>query len=130
MTPPKLNFAFVCDDVRREDNGKMIYIGAYGRDVRVANFPATVILSLVLSFDAQEAGQWEIEIECQAENKTHTKASGDFIADQPGAVIFPIRGVLFSKISEPTELVFKWRLRGAPRYRTALRFPLSLRPSI
>ena len=37
-------YTLVCDDVRREDNGKEIIIGVYSSDIRVSRFPANMRL--------------------------------------------------------------------------------------
>jgi hypothetical protein len=55
MATPRVLFGIVCDDVRREDNGKLVLIGVYGGSILVPSFPATVVLSLVLAVDVSNA---------------------------------------------------------------------------
>jgi len=50
----RIKFGIVCDDVRREDNGKLILIGIYGSNILVSSFPAMLALSLVISVDVLE----------------------------------------------------------------------------
>jgi hypothetical protein len=40
-------YALICDDVRREDNNKLILIGVYANNVVLQDFPATIRLRLV-----------------------------------------------------------------------------------
>ncbi len=40
-------YALICDDVRREGNGKFIFIGVYGNNILLDAFPATIRLRLV-----------------------------------------------------------------------------------
>ena len=50
-SPPskKIEYAIVCDDVRREDNGKLIIIGAYASDIRISSHSANLRLSLLVA---------------------------------------------------------------------------------
>jgi hypothetical protein len=41
----KVRYAFFCDDVRREDTGKFIFIGVYTAALVVPKFPASVHLT-------------------------------------------------------------------------------------
>src|SRR5258705_6049883 len=52
---PKITFAIVCDDSRREDNGKLIFIGVYARDIIPSELPAAMMLSLAVWIDAPAA---------------------------------------------------------------------------
>ena len=60
MTDIKIKFAFLCDDTRKEDNGKLIFIGAYNSSMIVQNFPAAHILCLVMNIHADEAVETSI----------------------------------------------------------------------
>ena len=45
-----ITHAMCCDDVRREDNGKLLIIGVYLDDVRVSSFPNLIVVrTLVFS---------------------------------------------------------------------------------
>lgn len=50
----KVRYAIVCDEVRREDNGKILLIGVYGTAIFVKKFPVTLALALMLGVDADE----------------------------------------------------------------------------
>jgi hypothetical protein len=47
----------VCDDVRREENGKDILIGVYSSGILVPQLPATLSLSFWIQFRARDAGE-------------------------------------------------------------------------
>jgi hypothetical protein len=52
------NYTLLCDDVRREDNGKFIILGLYTPDIVVPAVPFAVpSLCLFTVFDADESGQ-------------------------------------------------------------------------
>src|SRR2546426_965311 len=48
----KIKNAVVCDDIRREDNGKELLIGVYSGGIVVPQFPAPLVLAYWVQFDA------------------------------------------------------------------------------
>jgi hypothetical protein len=42
----KIISVLICDDVRREENGKEILIGVYSGDIIVTRFPAAMALTI------------------------------------------------------------------------------------
>jgi hypothetical protein len=54
MADIEFRTALVCDDVRREDNGKDIIIGVYSDTIVVASFPAPLQLAFWLQFSAND----------------------------------------------------------------------------
>jgi hypothetical protein len=65
----QLHFGVLCDQVRREDNGKLIIIGVYASDVIVPRFPSDTLLSLALSFRAElaEATKFSLTVTLNAQ---------------------------------------------------------------
>ena len=59
----KVDSAFFCDDVRQENNGKLLFIGAYMQDVVISRFPASLNLYVVLCLRVATPGVTEVEIE-------------------------------------------------------------------
>jgi hypothetical protein len=47
----------VCDDVRRENNGKEIIIGVYGSDIVVQSYPALLSPTFWVQFIPNQAGE-------------------------------------------------------------------------
>lgn len=57
MTLPfKVEYAIVCDLVRREDSGKLIIVGVYGDSILINEFPATFMLAVTLRIAPQRVG--------------------------------------------------------------------------
>jgi hypothetical protein len=54
--------AIICDDVRREWNGKDILIGVYGSGMRVESIPNAVILTVWLEIEAFQQGELDLWI--------------------------------------------------------------------
>lgn len=55
--------AILCDQVRREDNGKLILIGVYGGGVLLDSYPATLPLSAYVEGQVLEPGIFEAEFQ-------------------------------------------------------------------
>ena len=70
-TPPskKIEYAIVCDDVRREDNGKFIIIGAYGSDIRVSSTPANLRLSLLVAARSETEHRTPVSVRVTQDGK-------------------------------------------------------------
>lgn len=58
----KIAYAILCDDVRREDNGKNIFIGVYANDIVFPSFPAVTTLRLVTRLLLPGPGQYLCEM--------------------------------------------------------------------
>lgn len=70
----KFTNAVVCDEVRKEANGKHIIIGVYPHDMLVNSFPATIAPALWIQFFIERKG--EIEIEFRVRDKSQPKKRG------------------------------------------------------
>jgi hypothetical protein len=70
--PVKFASVIVCDDIRREDNGKALLIGAYAGDILVPQFPAAVQLSFYVTGIAKNAAASIAEFRIQ-----HTLQNGE-----------------------------------------------------
>jgi hypothetical protein len=56
----KYDAVLICDDVRREDNGKLILIGVYHEGIVVPGYPATVLMRVVCNGEVIEAGSYKV----------------------------------------------------------------------
>ena len=61
-TQVQLINAILCDDHRREDNGKVILIGIYTGDIVVSNIPANILLRVWLNFRTEGTGGEDISV--------------------------------------------------------------------
>ena len=52
----------ICDDIRRESNGKLILIGVYGSGIKVASLPSFVVMSLLLEVQPTVVGDHELRV--------------------------------------------------------------------
>jgi hypothetical protein len=71
----KVESAFVCDDVRQEGNGKLIFIGAYSQDIILPMFPMVLNLHVVLCLNYDKPSTFELEVESFLDDKRQLKGS-------------------------------------------------------
>lgn len=69
----KLLAAVLCDEVRTENNGKHIIIGAYGGDIILPETPVTLPLAVWISAKVIVSGQAKLDVQFRVNG---TEASG------------------------------------------------------
>jgi hypothetical protein len=55
----KVNYALVCDSIRQEDNGKLIFVGVYTGDILISRYPADLTLQVWLEMLPEVGGDPE-----------------------------------------------------------------------
>ncbi len=65
---PIIASALVCDDIRKEENGKAILIGVYSNNIILSTFPVTIPLSLWLQGKAKD-GDYRLELRVEAHSE-------------------------------------------------------------
>jgi hypothetical protein len=111
-TQPRVLAALVCDDVRREDNGKEILIGIYPGSILVPKFPATMVLSFWLYLQPHQAGELHLEFRVTGAEQGFAYMDGvvEFgDSDEPGSLTFP---KIPLRLGTECLLEFQWRLAG------------------
>jgi len=93
--PKKIEYAIVCDDVRREDNGKFIIIGAYGSDIRVSSSPANLRLSLLVATRSETEHQTLVSIRVTLDGKQifETPEPMEFSTPAKEIALFSLGGI-------------------------------------
>lgn len=72
----RIDSLLLCDDIRKEDNGKAIIIGVYTGDIVVPKFPAALMLSIWLQGHAEEdAESFSLRPELVTESGSDPKTS-------------------------------------------------------
>lgn len=120
----KVQFGFVCDDVRREDNGKLIFIGAYSSDIVVPALPAVLILTLVVRVEMK--GEETLELQVRMGDTLLRKGKGKVRSNVAGGHWVPIPSIVLDKLTTEGRLDFEVRL-GDGDWVTACSLPLRLR---
>lgn len=65
-----------CDDIRREDNGKFLLIGAYSSSMRLREIPAVTFLCVLIEFQAQKLGNMRLDFEFRVGDKKLARYDG------------------------------------------------------
>lgn len=92
-TPLEVREVLVCDDIRREDNGKAILIGVYAGDIVANSFPLNIRLSFWLQGHARKgigAGEAQFKMEITNQDVEPVFLSAKFDAppqDEVGGIL-------------------------------------------
>lgn len=91
-------YSIICDDVRREDNGKLIVLGMYLDVIVVPSFPTVLPLFTIFNMledDRPGDWSWKFSLSSQSTERSRTIAEVHNHAQvpQPGPVIMPVKFV-------------------------------------
>lgn len=109
MSKVQISSAILCDEIRREDNGKMIAIGIYGNRIFVGGFPATLRLSALLNVSFPNAGNHKLKVRLSLGGEMKIEMAIEAEVRWEGTDWFPIpfEPVQFDK---PTEITLSLEL--------------------
>ncbi len=62
-----INFVLCCDEIRKEDNGKLFAIGIYGENIILRKAPSQIRLAFLLWASTSEPGDYEADVELYLE---------------------------------------------------------------
>lgn len=87
----RLDYGILCDQVRKEDNGKLLFIGIYTSDIKVPLFPGLVPLTLVLAFSGARIGRDKVELTAYLNGKMLVSGTTeiDIVSDKRSFAVFP-----------------------------------------
>jgi hypothetical protein len=90
----KHSYTIICDDVRREDNGKLIILGMYLGVIAVPQLPSLLSsLTILTTFETDRPGSWSWKLTVQRleSGKTIMEARGFANVSQPGSGVMPVK---------------------------------------
>ena len=76
--PANIKFVLCCDDIRKEDNGKLIAIGIYGDYIILNRSPVKINLAFLMWASSQEAGDYSAKFNVYLEPTVESVASIGF----------------------------------------------------
>jgi len=120
--PLEITFAIVCDDVRREDNGKLIFIGVYGDNIGLPEIPASLALCLVLFIETQEEFSAQGTLRAMLDDKILSQAP-IALGYKKGKSIVSFSGIPIV-IEKPGNLIFELQIQGEERPRILMTLPI------
>jgi hypothetical protein len=103
----QFRYGIVCDDARREDNGKLLLVGVYAGNIIVPRFPATLLLCLVIAVDA--AGPYEVPLELRVKFDRRIIMTGKATlkSGRAGLSLAITKGLLLEDLQGPGMLAFQ-----------------------
>lgn len=132
MTPNNtiatLEYGIVCDDVRREDNGKLIAVGIYASDIQVSRFPTAIQLRLLLGIRSYKSGSFMFNIRVLQDRKTIFHATGSAENTESNSFTVMGTGPIGINVTDDTILKFQGRVDQS-RYKTLCTLPVRLKDS-
>lgn len=110
--------AVICDDVRREDNGKSILIGVYSHDIIVAKLPATFSLASYIVGTVTGVDEAKFETRVKVNNEVMHSGRGTIrITSRDNPYFTLVSPALPLEIAEEGELVLDAKIEGG-RWKT------------
>lgn len=124
MSMPKCEVALICDDIRREDTGKLIAIGLYGADARFTSFPTDFNFKLLAGLRAETPQELRFQARAKAGRKQLSAGRGKLVFGETGYALMAI-GPIICHFEQPTTLSVQLKL-GDGRFRTVAQLPIVL----
>jgi hypothetical protein len=123
--PAEIQFGLICDDSRREDNGKLILIGVYAGNVVVPALPATLVLTLVVFFEALESVDSSIQLRVTLDTETIAEGEAKIKMDA-GSTISTFSGIPVA-LQRTGLLSFQIRMSSEEGWETVKSLPVTQR---
>lgn len=126
MHKMKIENVIICDEVRKEDNGKHLIIGVYPNNMLVPEFPANLAPSIWMQLYLDQDKDTEIEFRIrQDDGKILGRGTGvlPMSRTQPATTSLPPSLI---KVQKACVLSFQIREKGA-RWKTLKKVPVELR---
>ena len=111
MSKFKVNNGFLCDDVRRENNGKLIAIGIYGNRIFVGNFPCVLNLMAFVNVSVDTAGEQRFKTRLLVDDETRSEVeiASDTVWAGSDWYPVPVGPIGFEK---PSTIHLQWKSEG------------------
>jgi hypothetical protein len=87
-------YTLICDDVRREDNGKLMIIGMYTGTIGLPQIPYVLpSLTFFTCVDSDRPGHWSMKFRIHhlETGANIIEGHGAIVCQQPGPALVPIR---------------------------------------
>src|SRR6185437_1672746 len=106
MSAAQFGAVIVCDDLRKEVNGKDILIGVYAGDIVLASFPAWFPCALWIEIETVETGEYELLFRLSLTGKPHLQFKVRMEVQQPGTTGLGLPGLQLQAENE-SELIIE-----------------------
>jgi hypothetical protein len=104
----------ICEDIRREDNGKPILIGVYPTDMIIANLPATIVLCIYMNVKTKKEGNYETKLRIIGQTGQIIVAPIPISIKMPNmlSTLVIIKGIL-AQLQAEGKISIQWQAPGA-----------------
>ena len=97
----KIETALICDEVRKEDNGKLIIVGLYATNIRFTVLPAAGVFTFLVIAQALKTGDHDVQFRVKlADTVLYESKGGQIHARQPGRVLVPLPNIIIEADKE------------------------------
>ena len=124
----RIHNAIICDQVRKEDNGKPLLLGVYPFDALIPDFPGALALTLWTQLIVDKNGKYDVEFRILKDKKTIKSIKAildveDHLMPMTVTLALPI-----IDIEEECTLFFQIREKNK-RWKTLKELPVKKRPN-
>jgi hypothetical protein len=101
--------ALACDDIRREETGKLIAIGIYARNIRFNQLPAASVISFLAIAETDQIGEFPLEFRVIKDGKDqiYQTKQGKLKTAERGRTLINVPNVVV-EVSEPSKLTLEY----------------------
>lgn len=85
-----IKYGIICDDIRREDNGKLMILGVYGGAIIVPKIPLALGLASLLCLEATAPTKMHIKIRYALDGKVLAQGEGEYTIESVGAALMAL----------------------------------------
>jgi hypothetical protein len=114
-----IKWAILCDDVRIENNGKLIFIGIYQSVITVSEFPTQIMSRIVFGIDIKQPGEHIVELKIEFGQKEIAGGTIGLEADGTGPNMLPSPAIPL-RLQEAGLMRIMAKLKGQRRWLTLL----------
>jgi hypothetical protein len=87
-------YTIICDDVRKEDNGKLLIVGMYMGIIAVPQLPFVMpSLTFFQVLNSDRPGHWAMALKLRhlETGRNLVEAHGGMVCQQPGLAVMPVK---------------------------------------
>ena len=109
----QFKYGILCDQVRREDTGKLMIIGTYGPSINTARLPIQMKITLLVAFDFSTTGSHVVNVEALFNEKKLLEGFAHISVTDPGIGFVPMADIPLN-LETAGELTFVIKLDEGP----------------
>ncbi|EBA17408.1 hypothetical protein RSK20926_06717 [Roseobacter sp. SK209-2-6] len=105
-----------CDDIRREDNGKLLFVGVYPEDLVPSALPSNILMSVWISIKELSVGVHKMRLRFDFPNEKHIEVDGQVSVKEPNRVTSLVYAGLLVTLERPGEIKASLKFGDGPYF--------------